>query len=70
MTSFRTALALFAVAAAFAAEPLRVSTFQVDVTPPLGSPLCCSAGMKPAEKIVDPLSARGIICSVRRNRLF
>ena len=47
--------------AAFAAEPLRVSTFQVDVTPPLGSPLCCSAGVKPATKIIDPLSARGII---------
>src|SRR5262245_29598027 len=49
------------LAAAFAAGPVRVATFQVDVTPPIGSPLCCSAGVKPAEKIVDPLSARGII---------
>ena len=54
-------LLLISAGAAFAAEPLRIATFQVDVTPPLGSPLCCSAGVKPAEKIVDPLSARGII---------
>jgi hypothetical protein len=40
---------------------LRIATFRVDVTPPLGSPLCCSAGVKPAQRIVDPLSARGII---------
>src|SRR5438874_705490 len=48
-------------AMAHAAQPLRVATFKVDVTPPLGSPLCCAAGVKPAEKIVDPLSARGLI---------
>lgn len=42
-------------------KPLRIATFKVDVTPPLGSPLCCAAGVKPAEKIVDPLSARGFI---------
>ncbi len=52
---------LVAVASAFAAEPLRIATFKVDVTPPIGSPLCCSASVKPAEKIVDPLSARGFI---------
>ncbi|HYI97013.1 MAG TPA: hypothetical protein VEX68_25950 [Bryobacteraceae bacterium] len=61
MTFFRSAPLLLAIAVAFAAEPLRIATFQVDVTPPLGSPLCCSAGVKPAEQIVDPLSARGII---------
>lgn len=61
MTFFRPAAVLFAIGAAVAAEPLRVSTFRADVTPPLGSPLCCSAGVKPAERIVDPLSARGII---------
>ncbi len=55
-------LSLFTyLAFAYAAEPLRVATFKVDVTPPLGSPLCCAAGVKPAEKIVDPLSARGLI---------
>src|SRR5258708_6799729 len=46
---------------AWGSDPLRVATFNVDVTPPLGSPLCCSAGVKPAAKIVDPLSARGLI---------
>ena len=39
---------------------LSVATFQVDATPPLGSPLCDGA-VKPAKEIGDPLSARGII---------
>jgi len=40
--------------------PLRVAMFQADVTPPLGSPL--SLGNRPpANKIVDPLTARGIV---------
>ncbi|MCC6537125.1 MAG: hypothetical protein IT162_06215 [Bryobacterales bacterium] len=43
------------------AAPLRVATFQTEVTPPIGSPLCCSAGVKPAAEIVDPLTARGIV---------
>jgi hypothetical protein len=42
------------------ARPLAVCTFQVDATPPLGSPLCSSA-VPPAQKIVDRLSARGIV---------
>jgi hypothetical protein len=42
------------------AKPLAVCTFQVDATPPLGSPLCESA-VPPAREIVDPLSARGIV---------
>ncbi len=50
-----------ASAAACAQEPLRVATFQVDVTPPLGTPLCCDTGVKPAVRIDDPLSARGIL---------
>jgi len=37
-----------------------ITTFQADVTPPIGSPLCGGL-VKPAVKIVDPLSARGII---------
>lgn len=41
---------------------LEVATFHVDVTPPLGSPLC-NGGVKPAMKIVTPLTARGIILS-------
>ena len=43
-----------------AAEPLRIATFQADVTPPLGSPLC-HGNVSPAKEIVDRLSARGII---------
>ncbi len=39
---------------------LRIATFQADVTPPLGVPLC-HGNVMPAKKIVDPLSARGII---------
>ncbi len=52
---------LLASGMAAGAEPLRVAAFQADVTPPLGSPLCCSAGVKPALEIVDPLTARGVV---------
>ncbi len=41
-------------------QTLRVATFQADVTPPLGSPLC-NGGVKPAMEILTPLTARGII---------
>ncbi len=44
-----------------AQQPLRIATFQADVTPPLGAPLCCDGGVKPAAKIDDKLSARGVI---------
>lgn len=40
--------------------PLAVATFQVDATPPPGSALC-DALCAPAKKVVDPLSARGIV---------
>jgi hypothetical protein len=40
--------------------PLRIATFQADVTPPIGTPLC-DALCVPAKEIVDPLSARGVI---------
>ncbi|HVX11757.1 MAG TPA: hypothetical protein VHC22_11295 [Pirellulales bacterium] len=53
-------LASSAVPTAHAAEPLRVATFNVDVTPPLGAPLCDSL-CPPASQIVDPLSARGLV---------
>ena len=43
----------------FAVE-LQVATFKVDVTPPIGSPLC-DALVPPAKEINDPLSARGIV---------
>ena len=39
---------------------LRIATFQTDVTPPVGSPLSYGF-VRPAERIVDPLSARGVI---------
>ena len=40
--------------------PLRIAAFQADVTPPLGSPL--SLGNRPpAGRIIDRLSARGIV---------
>jgi hypothetical protein len=42
------------------APRLEIATFQVDATPPLGSPLCDGA-VPPASEIVDPLSARGIV---------
>src|SRR5579859_618644 len=41
-------------------QRLEIATFQVDATPPLGSPLCDGA-VPPAKEIVDPLSARGIV---------
>ena len=40
--------------------PLRIATFQADVTPPVGSPLCVGL-VAPAKEILDPLSARGIV---------
>ncbi|HEY8504916.1 MAG TPA: hypothetical protein VIL46_10060, partial [Gemmataceae bacterium] len=51
-----------AVAATAGEEPapLRVATFQVDATPPLGSPLC-GGGVKPAAEVIDLLSARGVV---------
>jgi hypothetical protein len=43
-----------------AAEPLRIATFEADVTPPIGSPLC-DGFVPPARTIDDPLTARGIV---------
>ena len=54
------AVTLFVAAAATAAEPLKVGTFQVDATPPLGSPLCDGL-VPPAKEVVDRLSARGVV---------
>jgi len=42
------------------AAPLTLCTFKIDVTPPLGSPLCEGA-VEPAQQIVDPLSLRGLV---------
>jgi hypothetical protein len=45
---------------ASADEPVRVATFNVPATPPLGSPVAYA----PARSIDDPLSARGIVLLV------
>src|SRR5438105_859201 len=55
------AFSFLVLSPASAAEaPLRIATFTVDITPPLGTPLC-DALVIPAKEIVDPLSARGLI---------
>jgi hypothetical protein len=41
-------------------KALRVATFEAEITPPIGTPLCDGLVM-PAKEIVDPLSARGIV---------
>ena len=51
---------VFALPLAAGEKPLKIAIFEVDVTPPLGTPLCDGLVM-PAKEIVDPLSARGII---------
>jgi hypothetical protein len=60
----RTWLAAIGVVAfsgiAIAAEPLRLATFEADITPPLGAPLCDGL-VQPARVIDDPLKARGIV---------
>lgn len=45
---------------ALAEENIKLATFIVDVTPPLGSPLCDGL-VEPASKIDDPLYARGVV---------
>lgn len=42
------------------AAELRVASFKVDATPPLGAALCNGA-VKPAKEIVTPLTARGVV---------
>ena len=49
-----------AVATTAAAHEVRIAPFQADVTPPIGAPLC-DALVPPADKIDDPLLARGIV---------
>jgi hypothetical protein len=53
-------LALLPGHAAAADEPLRIATFEAEITPPVGAPLC-DALVPPAREIVDPLLARGIV---------
>ncbi len=65
MTSTRRQLLGTAISALTAsqisAQPaLRISTFQVDATPPMGSALCHGL-VKPASRVGDPTTARGLI---------
>lgn len=56
-------LSVFAQTAVLATEPLTIATFQADVTPPIGSPLC--NGYRAVVKRVDlPLTARGVVLLV------
>ena len=41
----------------FAAQPIRVGTFDVDASPPVGSPLAYD----PTKGVETPLSCRGIV---------
>src|SRR5687768_18359418 len=41
-------------------KTLRIAPFVADVTPPIGHP-CMGGGIKPAEKISDPLFAHGFV---------
>jgi len=43
-----------------AAAQLRVGTFNIDATPPVGTPLCDGL-VQPVKSVDDPLSARGIV---------
>ncbi|MBX7168845.1 MAG: hypothetical protein K1X74_21090 [Pirellulales bacterium] len=52
--------AMWLSSSAVGAETLQIAVFQSDVTPPLGSPLCEGA-VPPAARIVDRLTARGIV---------
>jgi len=54
------ALATSTAMARPSAEPLRIATFQVDATPPIGDPLCFGL-CEPASRVDDRLTARGLI---------
>lgn len=41
-------------------KPILITTFVADVTPPIGAPLC-NGNVRPAERIVNRLTARGMI---------
>lgn len=55
-----TSLSLCTFTSPLHAQPLRVATFEADITPPIGAPLC-DALVQPAKQIDDPLTARGLI---------
>jgi hypothetical protein len=49
--------ALVAGSPSFGAEPLRIATFDVDASPPIGSPMAYD----PTKEVTTPLSCRGIV---------
>lgn len=49
------------------AVELKVATFKVDVTPPLGSPLC-DALVTPVKEVTAPLTARGVVLKADNQR--
>lgn len=57
---FAAALLLLWTSNVAAEEGLKIATFTADATPPIGSPLC-NGGVKPADEIVTPLTARGVV---------
>lgn len=65
----RRSLILAGLAApAFAAKPaLRAATFEADITPPLGTPLCIALTPK-ADRLEDRLSARGVLLLPEREK--
>ncbi|GMV93741.1 MAG: hypothetical protein AMXMBFR82_35190 [Candidatus Hydrogenedentota bacterium] len=54
------AILVSALAPCAFSQDVAIATYQVDVTPPLGSPLC-GGGVLPAQVVTDPLTARGVI---------
>ena len=52
--------AMVCAASLLSAAELRITTFHIDATPPLGSPLCNGA-VKPVKEVVTPLTARGLV---------
>ncbi len=56
----RLIIAFFGMASLLHAAELHIASFNVDATPPIGSPLCNGA-VKPAKEIVTPLTARGMV---------
>lgn len=53
------ALVFLSFATTFAAD-VRIATFQTDVTPPIGTPLC-HGSVSNVVTVVDPLTARGVV---------
>jgi len=58
---------LFSLVAVAGDSDFRLATFSADVTPPMGHPLM-GGGIKPAEKVVDPLYAKGWVLSSKEEK--